>query len=296
MPIPHLLLTLMVVIIWGINFIFVKLALDQIPPLLLCAVRFILASIPAIFFIKPPNVPFRIVALYGLVTFALQFSLLFIGMNLGMPPGLASLLLQVQIFFSMFFAAILLSEWPSIWQVIGALVSFSGIALVATHFDHEISFISFLFILAAAAAWGLGNLITKKTKNINMIALVIWGSFVAAFPMLAISFVLEGSHAILNSYQQITWLGIAAVLYIVYASTWVGYGAWNWLLSRYPVSIVVPFTLLVPIVGIISSILIFNEPFQTWKLLAGLLVISGLCINLLGARFLMRKQIMKASH
>lgn len=293
MPISHFLLALLVVTIWGINFLFVKLGLDEISPLLLCAVRFLLASVPAIFFIKPPAIPFRMVAIYGLVMFALQFSLLFIGMHAGMTPGMASLTMQVQVFFSMFFAAILLAERPSIWQIVGAVVSFVGIGLVAMHLDRNISVFGFLFILAAAATWGVGNLITKKTNNINMIALVVWGSFVASFPLLMLSLLFEGASSIVYSYHHLTWQGIISVLYIVYVSTWVGYGVWNWLLGRYPVGMIVPFTLLVPIVGILSSVLVLGEPFQLWKLTAGLLVIGGLCINLIGARFFMFKSLFR---
>ncbi len=289
MPISHLLLALLVVVIWGINFIFVKSALAEMSPLLLCAARFILASIPAIFFIKPPAVPFKIVALYGLIMFALQFSLLFIGMSAGMTPGMASLIMQTQVFFSMFFAAFLLGEKTTIWQVIGAVISFAGIGLVAMHFDATISFLGFICILAAAATWGLGNLITKKTKNISMIALVIWGSFVASLPMLMLALVYDGPQAIISSLQQMSWHGTSSLLYIVYISAWIGYGVWNWLLSRYSVGTVVPFTLLVPIVGVLSSVLILGEPFQLWKLVAGLLVISGLFINLFGARLSVTK-------
>lgn len=285
MPISHLFLALLVAIIWGVNFLFVKLGLEEMSPLLLCALRFILASVPAIFFIKPPAMPFRMVALYGLVMFALQFSFLFIGMHTGMTPGMASLIMQVQVFFSMFFAALLLGEQPSIWQIAGALVSFMGIGLVAMHFDKNISLLSFIFILAAAATWGIGNLITKKTNSVNMIALVIWGSFIASIPMSILTLVFEGPGSIIHSCHHLTWLGATSLLYIVYASTWIGYGIWNWLLSRYPVGMIVPFTLLVPVVGILSSVLILGEPFQPWKLVAGLLVISGLCINLLSTRF-----------
>src|SRR5207249_4460570 len=87
------------------------------------------------------------------------------------------------------------------------------------------------------------------------------------------------------SYHHITWVGVTSLFYIVYGSTWIGYGVWNWLLSRYAVGIIVPFTLLVPVIGILSSILILGEPFQRWKLIAGLFVISGVCINLLGTHF-----------
>src|SRR5579862_7994225 len=172
MPIHHIFLALLVVVVWGINFLFVKFALDEVSPLLLCAIRFILASIPAIFFIKRPAVPFMMLASYGITMFALQFSLLFLGMSLGMTPGMASLIIQVQVFISMFFVAILLKEAPTFWQILGALIAFAGIGVVAFHLDSNISLLGFICVLAAAASWGGGNYITKKLKNVNMIALV----------------------------------------------------------------------------------------------------------------------------
>ncbi|AMQ28815.1 TPA: EamA family transporter [Legionella pneumophila] len=289
MPFAHLLLALLVVFVWGINFIFVKLSLEEFSPLLLCAVRFLLASVPAVFFIKPPAVPFKIIAGYGLIMFALQFALLFIGLRVGMTPGVASLLMQVQVFFSMFFAIIFLGEQPHVGQIIGALIAFIGIGVVALHFDHNVSLMGFLCILAAAASWGIGNLITKKIHSVNLIAVIVWSSFVACLPMFILSLVFEGPESFVTAYEHMTWKGILSVLYIVYISTWVGYGVWNWLISRYPVGMVVPFTLLVPVVGILSSVFILGEPFYLWKLVAGLLVISGLCINLLTTRLFVAK-------
>ena len=284
MPISHLLLALLVAIIWGINFIFVKFSLEVFSPLLLCALRFILASIPAVFFIKPPAVPFKMVILYGLVVFALQFSLVFIGMNVGMTPGMASIIMQAQVFFSLFFAVFFLGEKPNIGQVVAAVIAFTGIGLVAMHFDTNISLLGFICILAAAAALGVGNLITKKMNRVNMMALVVWGCFVASIPTLILSLLIEGPDSIVYSYHHLTWLSTTSLLYIVFVSTWIGYGVWNWLLSRYSVGVVVPFALLVPVFGLLSSVLILGEPFQLWKLVAGLLVISGLYINLLSAR------------
>ncbi len=289
MPVFHLFLALLVAIIWGLNFLFVKLALEEISPLLLCVMRFILASIPAIFFIKPPAAPFRVVVLYGLVMFALQFTFLFVGMYVGMTPGMGSVIVQVQAFFSMFFAAVLLGERATIWQVCGALISFAGIGLVAIHFDSNISLLGFICMLSAAIMWGLGNLITKKNKHINMIALVVWASFVAWIPLLIATLIFEGPRSIIDDLQHITWRGTSSIFYIVYASTWVGYGVWNWLVSRHPVGLIVPFTLLIPVVGIVSSVLMLGEPFYLWKLAAGLLVISGLFVNLFGARLFANK-------
>ncbi|KTD39472.1 integral membrane protein [Legionella moravica] len=295
MPISHILLALLVVLVWGINFIFVKWGLDEMSPLLLCALRFLMASVPAVFFIKPPAVPFRIIAAYGLVMFALQFALLFIGMQVGMTPGMASLLMQVQVFFSIFFAIIFIGEAPTAGQLVGALVSFSGIGLVAMHFDSNVSLPGFLFIMGAAATWGIGNLITKQIKTNNLISVIVWGSFVACFPMFLLALLFEGPGSFSYTYEHLSWKGCASLAYIVYVSTWIGYGVWNWLISRYPVGMIVPFTLLVPVVGMLGSILILGEPFQLWKLEAGLLVISGLCINILSTRFLMAKTLPKTA-
>ncbi|KTC66864.1 integral membrane protein [Legionella birminghamensis] len=289
MPAVHLLLTLVVVVVWGVNFLFVKLGLEEISPLLLCALRFGMASLPAIFFIKPPALPVRTIISYGLVTFALQFTFFFVGMYVGMTPGMASLIIQTQVFFSMLFALIILKEKPNVWQLIGAMVSFIGIGLVALHFDNQVSFTGFICLLGAAAAWGLGNLIIKKGPSVNMMAVVVWGSFVAFIPMLILAIAIDGLHSFSNTISHLSWKGIGALFYIVYMSTWVGYGVWNWLLSRYPIAVIVPYTLLVPVVGMISSSLFLGEPFQHWKLNAALLVLTGLIINILSIK--LRSQV-----
>ena len=285
MPIAHLLLTLLVVVVWGINFLFVKLALNEMTPFWLCVVRFLLASLPAMLWIKPPQMPLRVVALYGLVMFTMQFGFVFLGMHVGMPPGMTSIVMQVQVFFSMFFAAFYLKEIPYPWQIVGAFIAFLGIGLIAMHFDSNATLSGFLCILAAAASWGAGNLITKKYHHVNMMGLVIWGSFFASIPMLVLALLFEGPQQLIQNYHQTDTLGIISVLYITYGSTWLGYGTWNWLISRYPVSTMVPFTLLIPIVGVFSSAFWLGEPLQSWKMIAGALVIGGLSINIMGARF-----------
>lgn len=289
MSFMHILLALLVAVIWGINFIFIKLGLDEFSPLFLCALRFLLASIPAVFFIKPPALPFKLVVVYGLVMFALQFSFLFMGMHVGMTPGMSSIIIQVQIFFSMFFAAMILDEKPSTWQMIGALVSFMGIGLVALHVDSHITSLGFVCILAAAATYGAGNLMTKTIQQVNMISLIIWGCFVACIPMLILTWLVDGSASMVHSLQHASWVGISSLLYIVFLSTWVGYGIWITLIRHYPIGMVVPFTLLVPVIGLLSSIIILDEPFERWQLIAGLLVVGGLYINLLGARLFRAK-------
>lgn len=294
MPILNIFLVLTVVVIWGLNFLFVSYGLLEVSPLMLCAFRFILASIPGIFFIKRPS-PFKYVALYGLIMFALQFSLMFMGMNAGMSPGMASLIAQVQVFFSMFFSAVLLREKPHSWQILGALISFMGIGIVALHTNNSMSLPGLVLIIAATATWGFGNVITKKARNINFMSLVVWGSFVASFPMVLLTLVFDGPSNILTHFQNLTSLGTLSILYIVYCSTWMGYGIWNWLLSQHPISTVAPFTLLVPIIAVLSSVIFLHEAFEPWKIAAGLLVILGLVINLLGPRLLKYRRVLNTS-
>jgi O-acetylserine/cysteine efflux transporter len=296
MRLSHVFFALIVVLVWGLNFIAVRIGLNEMPPISLCALRFIAVSIPAIFFIKPPKeASFSIVALYGLVMFGLQFGLLFMGMHVGMTPGMASLLMQVQVFFSMFFGAIFLGERPNLGQILGALIAFTGIGIVALHFDNHVTLLGFVLIMAAAATWGIGNLITKKIGKASVISVIAWGSVVASFPMVFASLIFEGKDSVFYTYESLSWNGIGALAYTVYISTWIGYGVWNWLISRYPVSMVAPYTLLVPLVGIVSSIIIFDEPFQLWKLFVGLLIVTGLCINILSTRLSLFKVQTKAA-
>ncbi len=281
MPVKHILLAFLVTAIWGCNFIFVKIGVHEIPPLFLCAVRFFLASIPAIFFVRLPTNAYKTVALYGLFMFALQFTSIFMGIAVGMPAGMASLLSQTSVFFSIFFAAIFIREIPTIWQMMGALLSFSGVALAATHLDSNMTLAGFMFVVVGAVASGMGNLITRKLSHINTATLVSWGCVTAFPPLFMLSFFVEGPERILYSLHHVSWLGVVSLLCIVYLSTWVGYGVWSWLLGRYPVSAIVPFSLLIPVFAMLGSALFLGESFEPWKMSVAALVIAGLCVNLL---------------
>lgn len=290
MSAKHILLAILVAAVWGCNFIFVKLGVHEIPPLFLCSVRFFLASIPAIFFVRWPTNSFKMVALYGLVMFALQFSLIFTGIAVGMTAGMASLLANTAVFFSIFFAAVFIREIPTIWQILGALISFSGIILAAMHLDSNMTLAGFTLVIAGAAASGLGTLINRKLGHINIASLVGWGSFIAFLPLLTLSFLLEGQGRILYSLHHFSWLTVISLFYIVYISTWVGYGTWSFLLGRYSVSVVVPFALLIPVSAMLGSTIFLGESFQPWKMTVAGLVIGGLCINLLAPRLILRRK------
>ncbi|WP_020157059.1 O-acetylserine/cysteine exporter [Methylobacter marinus] len=284
----HIALAILVVAIWGFNFVVIKVGLKEIPPILLCALRFFLSAFPAVFFIKRPAVPFRSVMAFGLVMFASQFALLFSGMYAGTTAGMASLVLQVHVFFTVALAVVFLAEQPSVWQIIGALTAFSGIGLVAAHTGGDISALGLILIVAAAASWGIGNLIAKKLGKVDMLALVVWGSLVAWPPLLLLSYLLEQDSWSLEGMAHLSWPTIGAIGYITYLSTLLGFAVWSWLLSHYPAATVAPFTLLVPVFGFTSSALALGEPLYPWKLAAAVLIIAGLCINLAGARIAMR--------
>lgn len=286
MPLFHIALILILVSIWGFNFVVIKIGLEGISPLLLCSARFFLTSIPLIFFVKRPKAPLMKVASYGLIMFAIQFSFLFIGMKVGITPGLASLLLQIQVFFTIALAIFLFKEKLHIYQAVGALLAAGGVGVVWHYTRGEISLAGFTFVIGAALFWSIGNAIAKTIPKTEIIPLVIWGSFVAWPPLLALALIVDGTSAVIHSIYHIHIASICAISYIGYLSTLFGYIAWNWLLLRHPLATIAPYTLLVPIVALISSSLYLGESFPFWKFGAAVLVLSGLVINTVGSRFL----------
>jgi O-acetylserine/cysteine efflux transporter len=281
LPPKHLLLVLLIVLIWGVNFVAVFIALESFPPFLLSALRFGLSALPWVFFMPRPKGSFKLIVYYGLFNFALQFGFIFTGIHLGISPGLASLVLQIQVFFSMGLAFLFFHDRPSPFKIAGSLISFIGIGIVGYHINGGSTFIGLMLMLLAALSWAAGNIFTKKIHSESPLALVVWGNLVA-FPVMAlVSFVFEGPLVIQSSIQNTSWAAVGAVLYIVYFSTHIGYGAWGFLMKSYSTSVVVPFTLLVPLVGFMSSALYLGEELQSWKLLAAVFILGGLIFGLL---------------
>ncbi|MBL7734989.1 MAG: EamA family transporter [Chitinophagaceae bacterium] len=277
----HLALTLLTVLVWGVNFIAVYIGLKDFPPFLLCAIRFGLAAFPWVFIFPRPKAPLKLIVGFGLFNFAIQFGFLFSGIYLGLSPGLSSLVLQTQIFFSMGLAFLIFGEKPNIIKIVGSLISFIGIGIVAAHINGGASFMGLALVLLAAFSWASGNIFTKKIDAQSPLSLVIWGNLVA-FPFMVItSLLVEGPHAAASSFQNMSWAAIGAVFYIVYLSTHLGYGIWGFLLKTYSTSVVVPFTLLIPVFAFMSSAIYLGESMPFWKILASLFIMGGLVFNLL---------------
>lgn len=283
-----ILLALLVVVIWGFNFVVIKVGLQGLPPILFSALRFACAALPMVFFIRRPAVPWHLLAGYAAFQFALQFTLLFSGMKLGFPPGLASLVVQLQAFFSIGLAVMLLGERPKKAQLLGALIAFSGMGLVAMHLRATATIIGFGLVIVAAFSWGVGNIFTKRMGKVDALALVVWGSLLAAPPLFAASLLIEGPYAIGTAFSRLNWPSVGAVLFQSYPTTILGFGIWSVLMRRYPTATIAPFSLLVPVAGMISASLVLGEPLQWWKIAAGMLVLCGLALNQFGAMLVMR--------
>ncbi len=277
----HFLLALAVVIVWGTNFVVIKLALGQWPPLLFAALRFSLALVPAMFFMPRPSVPWRNVALYGGLIGMGQFGLLYLAINGHISPGIASLVVQTQVFFTIGLSMRLSGERVQRFQWFALLLASGGIATIGLHTDGSTSFLGLAMVLLAALSWAGGNMAAKQGKPFNMLAYVVWSSAYAVPPLFALSFALEGGPAILSAVTHASWQAWWAVLWQSWGNTLFGYAAWGWLLARHPAATVTPMALLVPVFGMGASALWLNEPLPAWKLIAAALVMGGLAVNLL---------------
>ncbi|MDR7023010.1 MAG: EamA family transporter [Pseudomonadales bacterium] len=277
-----LLLALVVIIVWGMNFVVIKIGLQEMPPMLLGALRFLLAAFPAVLFIKRPQIPLRWLLAYGVTISLGQFAFLFSAMSVGMPAGLASLVLQSQALFTLLFAVLLLGERFRLANLFGLLVAAGGLLLIGSQGNGLMTLAGFLLTLCAAAMWALGNIVTRKLGKVNLVGLVVWGSLVPPLPFFALSWLMEGPEVIESALRGFTLDTLLVLVYLAFGATILGYGLWSRLLSRYPASQVAPFSLLVPVVGLTSSALLLDERPSSLQLVGALLVMLGLLLNFCG--------------
>lgn len=277
-----LMLALVVIVVWGMNFVVIKVGLDAIPPMLLGALRFMLAAFPAILFIKRPQMPLRWLLAYGATISLGQFAFLFSAMKVGMPAGLASLVLQSQAFFTLFFAVLFLGERIRLTNLVGLVIAASGLLLIGLQGDRSMTLAGFALTICAASMWALGNIVTRKVGKVNLVGLVVWGSLIPPIPFFALSWVLEGPVAIESALRGFSLDSALVLLYLAFGATLLGYSLWSRLLSRYPANTVAPFSLLVPVVGLTSAALLMDEHLGFFQGVGALLVMLGLAVNVAG--------------
>lgn len=279
MPLRHVLLALLVVAIWGFNFVIIKLSVEALPPILAAGLRFVAAALPAVFFIRPPKAPWWLVAGFGLSFGFALYGFLNLSIAWGMSAGLSSLVLQTQAFFTMALAFVLLGERPSRFQIIGAMIAFAGIGVIAIERLAATALLPLGMTLLAALSWGLANVLTKKAGRVNALAFTVWGSLAAPLPLIGLSLLVEGPQVVLEALQGFGWQEAGLIAFLAYPATLLGGGIWSWLLGRHPASTVAPFTLLVPITGLLSGYLVLGETITPIEIGGAVLVISGLVVT-----------------
>jgi len=287
---------LMIVLIWGFAFVPMRWALDTVPPFALAALRFLCAAVPAVFFVRRPHVPWTLLVAYGFAIGVFQFGLLFLGMKLGMPAGLSSLVIQTQAFFTIGLAAWWLHDRLSWHSLAGAGIAALGIGVLAWHkfaLGATATLAGFLLVIAAAFSWAIGNIIAKHAASegaaahaggVDMFAMVVWSSLAAPLPLALASYAFEGGPAAWDAVVRMTWVPWACVLFMSYFATLFGLARWNALLHRYPTAVIAPFALLIPVSGLVSGALFLGEGLALVQFAGVALVLAGLAWNVFGAR------------
>lgn len=279
------LLTLAVMVVWGTNFVIIRIGVEHFPPLFFASLRFAFALVPAVFFLKRPAVSWDKLAAYGVLIGAGQFGLLFIAIKGFITPGLASLVVQAQSFFTILLAAYLTRERVQPFQFAGLFLAAIGIGVILWHTDGATTPLGIALVLAAALCWAGGNIVVRSTPGVDMLAYVVWASLFSVPPLLMLSWLTEGWPAIREGLATAPLSAWAAALWQAIGNVMFGYAMWGWLLSRYTAATVAPTALLVPIFGMGAAAAWLGEPLPGWKFAAAGLVLSGLCINVLWPRF-----------
>ena len=291
-----MLLALAVVAVWGSNFVVIKVALTHVPPLLFAALRFAFALVPALFFVARPAVAWTHLAAYGVLIGVGQFGVLYMAINGHISPGLASLVIQTQVFFTIGMAMFFSRERVQAFQWAALLLAVAGIAVIGLHTGdaqaNNTTLQGVLMVIFGAFCWAGANTVAKQASvikapaaSINMLAFVIWSSAYAVPPLLLLSLAVEGWPAMRAGLTHNSYTAWAAVFWQAWGNTLFGYAAWAWLLSRYPAATISPIALLVPVFGMGSAAWMLDESLPAWKLTAAFLVMAGLALNTLWPRW-----------
>lgn len=286
LPLSHFLLALAIVAIWGTNFVVIKKSLDAFPPFLFATLRYVFALLPAIFFIKRPNVSWLNLCLYGCFIGVGQFGILFFAIDGHITPGLASLVVQTQVFFTIGFAMYFAKERLYLPQVISIGIAMMGLLVIAWHIDNQTSLLGIGLVICAGCAWGAGNTVSRQAGSINMFAYVVWASAFSIPPLLLLSLIFEGGYGpLVMALEQASVGAWAGVFWQSWANTLFGYAAWAWLLSKHPAALIAPAPLLVPIFAMGATAIFLDEPLPGWKFLAAGLVMVGYLGTIYGLSF-----------
>ncbi|HEY0934150.1 MAG TPA: EamA family transporter [Trebonia sp.] len=271
-------LAALVAALWGFNFVVIDWGMGAVPPLLFAAVRFTVVAVPACFLVPRPALPWRTVAAVGAFMSLGQFGLLYLSLHLGMPPGLAALVLQAQVVFTIVIAAFALREPPSRAQVLGTGLGVAGLAVVAAGSGGQVTAAALVLCLAAGLSWGIGNVVSRAARAPGGLALTVWSATVAPVPLLALSLAVDGPSAVARGLAHFGWHAALSTAYTAGLCSLVGYAVFNRLLSKYPAGHVVPWVLLAPVVAMAAAWPLLGEVPGRAELAGAVLLVAGVLI------------------
>lgn len=301
------LIALLLVVIWGVNFTVIKLGLSGVPSMLLVTLRYLLTVFPAIFFIKKPNTEWKYIILYGLAVGVGQFSCLFYAMEIGMPAGISSIILQIQAFISPVLAMIFLNEKLKAKQIVGSIIAAAGLVIIAisntTGGIGSIPFTAILLNLLAPFFWAASNIVARiasdksaaKGEKLDMFSLVVWSSLIPPIPMLGLALILDTPQTLLSVVTNLSGISIFAIIYLAFGATLLGYGIWSVLIGKYPMGKIAPLPLLVPVIALMSARIVLNEQLSSMQWLGVSVILLGLIITTINPEIIM-KHLKKVGH
>ncbi len=274
------LLAALVATIWGFNFVVIDWGMSDVPPLLFVAIRFTAVVVPAIFLVRRPEAPWRVVAAVGVFMSLGQFGFLYVSMDAGMPPGLAALVLQAQVIFTVLIAAGVLRELPTPAQVAGVAVGSVGLAVVAVGRGGHVPAMALALCLLAALSWGIGNVVARAAGVRAGLSLTVWSAIVVPVPLLALSLLVDGPTTVGHALASFSWEAGVSTLYTAGLASLVGYGLFNTLLARNQAASVVPWVLLAPVVAMASAWLLLDQRPNAAETVGGVLLLVGVLVAL----------------
>ncbi|MGO3712403.1 EamA family transporter [Alcaligenes aquatilis] len=276
----HLILAILVTLVWGVNFPITKLGLLSMEPFLLTGIRFTLAALPLVFFIPRPNISFRYVVIYGFIFGLGMWGIINYGIEVGVHPGVASLLIQLSAFFTMGWGALLFKERLRATQWLGAVIAFVGLVGILLSQGGGDATFGLVLVVLSAVSWSIGNVIIKLSGVKEIFSFMVWASLFPPIPLFIVSYWLHGAEPFTTLPEAINLMSVMSILFQVYLATHFSYWGWNSLLKLYPVSTVAPLSLLIPVFGLGSSMLILGEQVSFVEALSISAIIAGLAFGL----------------
>ncbi len=292
MSLKDLFIALGITFIWGINFSFIKIGLGSLNPFLLAGLRFLLCALPLVFFIKPPKTSFKYVIAYGLFFGVGLWGILYLGMFYGISAGVASIVLNLGVFFAVILSYLVLKEKMTVYNKVGFILALAGIAIIFLVTDGTVTLIGMLFVILAAVSLAVIQIIVKKANTKEAFAFLIYSTLFPPIPLFIMAYFMQGESVFIDFAQSLDKQALISIAFQVYPTTLFGYWVWNLLLAKYPVNLLMPLSLLIPIFGLFGSYILLGEEVGLYKVLACFIIVIALIINTFGEKIFSRIKIL----